>query len=364
MARSRTGPVRSEPADGTAGEPSGWDEDPLAGFPLEKDLRRPAWLARLLRGLLLVAIAAAALLAVVFVALPGGRAGVPPGPRPQTQARVRIESTPPGARVTAGGRDLGVTPLSLSLPPGTHTVALQREGVSRELTLQLAADSREVYHVELPAAPPRLGALRVDTTPPGALVLLDGTPRGRTPLDLADVEPGEHQLTVQGTSGSRSERVTVAAGGVASIVVPLGRAEGVGAGWLSVSSPIELQVFEGQELVGSSRMERIMLRVGQHDLRVVSASLGFEASGTVRVRPGGVERWEVAVPNGTISVNAIPWAEVFLDGTRIGETPIDSHPALLGPHDLVLRHPKYAEQRRRVTVSLKQPARLGVDMRR
>ncbi|HSK10138.1 MAG TPA: PEGA domain-containing protein, partial [Vicinamibacterales bacterium] len=148
-------------------------------------------------------------------------------------------------------------------------------------------------------------------------------------------------------------------GGVASLVVPLAAA----AGWVSISSPVELQLFEGDTLVGSSRIDRVMLSAGEHRLRLVNADIGFETEATVRVQPGAVARREVAVPNGAISVNAIPWAEVFIDGARIGETPIANHAVAPGWHEVILRNPKFPEQRRVVTVSLKAPARLGVDMR-
>jgi hypothetical protein len=216
--------------------------------------------------------------------------------------------------------------------------------------------------VELPAAP-RLGSLRVETTPPGADVLLDGTARGKTPLDLAGVEPGEHEVTLMGGGGRHTERVTVTAGGTSSLVVPLETADPIQAGWLTVVSPVELQLLEDGRLVGSSRMERVMLRAGEHRLRLVNAPLGFESEAAVRVRAGEVTRHEVVVPHGTVSVNAVPWAEVFLDGRRVGETPLANLPTPIGPHDLVLRHPKYPDQRRSVTVSLKDPVRIGVDMR-
>jgi hypothetical protein len=71
----------------------------------------------------------------------------------------------------------------------------------------------------------------------------------------------------------------------------------------------------------------------------------------------------VALPNGTISVNAVPWAEVLLDGKAIGETPIANLSVPIGPHELVLRNPRYTEQRRSVVVTVGTPVRLGVDLR-
>jgi hypothetical protein len=279
------------------------------------------------------------------------------------EGRVVIHTTPEGADVLEDGRLLGTTPLALTLAPGEHQVVLQHEGGSRELVLDVTAGTEVVHHVELRQAP-TVGSVRVETQPAGAEVLLDGHLRGRSPIELSGVEPGEHEVMVrhQGTTWSR--RVTVGPGGTASIVVPVvATSDAPAAGWLAVSSPVELQLYEGNSLIGNSLMERVMLRSGERRLRLVNEDLGFETSTTVRIDTGSVSRLPVKLPNGTISVNAIPWAEVFIDGQPIGQTPIANHALPLGPHEVILRNPKFAEQRRSVTISLKTPTRIGVDLR-
>jgi hypothetical protein len=70
------------------------------------------------------------------------------------------------------------------------------------------------------------------------------------------------------------------------------------------------------------------------------------------------------MPKGTIAINALPWAEVWMDGNRIGETPIGNFAVPAGSHDVVFRHPEFGEQRETVLVTLKNPVRLSVDMRK
>jgi hypothetical protein len=69
-------------------------------------------------------------------------------------------------------------------------------------------------------------------------------------------------------------------------------------------------------------------------------------------------------PKGTVAVNAQPWAEVWIDGERIGETPIGSVALPLGVHEVVFRHPELGERRATTTVTAGAPARLSVDLRR
>jgi serine/threonine-protein kinase len=72
----------------------------------------------------------------------------------------------------------------------------------------------------------------------------------------------------------------------------------------------------------------------------------------------------IDVPKGSVALNAAPWADVWVDGERLGETPIGNVSLPIGNHDVVFRHPELGEQRHTVTVTLNGPARLSVDMRK
>jgi serine/threonine-protein kinase len=49
-------------------------------------------------------------------------------------------------------------------------------------------------------------------------------------------------------------------------------------------------------------------------------------------------------------VNATPWAEVWIDGRSLGETPLANVEVPVGEHELVFRHPDLGERRQRVVV--------------
>jgi len=158
--------------------------------------------------------------------------------------------------------------------------------------------------------------------------------------------------------------VKVIAGTRSSVVVPLGAATPASpaAGWVSVVSDSELQVFEGGQLLGTSRTDRIMMPAGEHNLEFVNESIGFRVPKNVQVQPGKVARVSVPLPDGTISVNASPWAEVLVDGVSAGQTPVGNLPAKAGTHEVVFRHPKFGEKKQTVVVKPGQAARVTVDM--
>jgi hypothetical protein len=125
-----------------------------------------------------------------------------------------------------------------------------------------------------------------------------------------------------------------------------------------------VQLYENQRLLGSSQTDRIMVPVGRHDLEIVNEALGYKASKVVNVSPGGVATVKLDMPKAAVALNAVPWAEAWVDGERIGETPIGSVSLSIGPHEVVFRHPELGEKRVVTTVTLGTPAKVTVDMRK
>ena len=273
-----------------------------------------------------------------------------------------IETRPPGAIVTIDGKVYGASPLTTPLPPGRHAVELAGT-TTRDLTVTIEPGARLAQYVEMPEAPPP-GRMHVVSNPPGAQVWVDGTARGVAPLDVEGLVPGAHTVALKNGNATVTQDVTVAAGSVLSLVVPLTAPDAGQPGFIVVASPLELLVFEGNRLLGTSRSDQIMMLAGRHDLRLANKEVGFETTRAVQVAPGRTSTVKIDLPNGMLFVNAVPWAEVFVDGVKIGETPIANHQLPVGSHDIVLRNPRFAEQRRTVLISLTAPARLGVDLRK
>jgi eukaryotic-like serine/threonine-protein kinase len=285
-----------------------------------------------------------------------------PASAPAGTGTVAIETSPPGASVLVDGRERGRTPLTLPLPAGTHAVTVNGTTGRRELSMTVVAGTQVVHHVELANPAPTTGRLQI-SGPAGAPIVLDGAPRGVTPAELADVPAGEHTVTIGDGPAAVTQRVTVPAGGVAMLLVPLRQPDGQAPAWISVVAPIELQVFDGRALIGNSTTDRILVLAGRHTINLVNAELKYQTARTVEVEAGRVATIRVEVPNGVLHVNAVPWAEVFVDGRRIGETPIANLAVPIGAHEITLRNPKFPEQKRSVVISLAGPSRLGVDLR-
>src|SRR4029450_11218803 len=130
-------------------------------------------------------------------------------------------------------------------------------------------------------------------------------------------------------------------------------------GWVLVDAQIELQVLQvGRQLGTSGR--RLPLAPGSYDLQLRSAD--YSATKRVDVAAGRVARVEVSVADGTVNLSAAPWAEVYLDGRSLGETPIANASVTAGTHEVIFRNPQFQELRQMVTVASGKSARLAVTL--
>jgi hypothetical protein len=229
----------------------------------------------------------------------------------------------------------------------------------------ITAGAQVAQYVELAKAGWSAGQLQIRSEPSGAQVSVDGVPRGQAPMTVLDLSPGEHVVVVESELGSVKQTVAIEAGATASLVVPMNAAPSAPApGWISVSSPLEVQLYENGRLLGSSQTEKIMVPAGKHQLELTNTAAGYQTTRVVQVAPNKVTALTVEAPKGTLALNAIPWAEVWIDGVKVGETPIGNLPLAIGSHDVVFRHPDLGEQHHTAMVTLTAPARLSVDLRK
>ena len=133
-------------------------------------------------------------------------------------------------------------------------------------------------------------------------------------------------------------------------------------GTVGVESPLELRILENGRLLGLSNAAPIVVSAGKHQLDLVNEAVELHLTRAVSVDAGKPTRLSITIPNGTLSVNAVPWAEVFVDGKTIGVTPLGSVSVPVGSHEIVWRHPQFGEKRRTAVVGAQSTARITMDM--
>jgi hypothetical protein len=214
------------------------------------------------------------------------------------------------------------------------------------------------------AAATAQGRLRVESDPAGILLAIDGRAAGRTPINIA-LQVGNHEVELHGRSGVVRKSVAIDASTTTILMTSLSDPAPLApAGWLAVSAPFTVELYVNGKRAAIGRSERISLAPGRHSISLVNEELAFRTIRDVRVRAGETVTLPVVAPTGSLSVNALPWAEVWLNGQRIGETPLAALPVSVGHHEVLFSHPEHGSQRRLVTVQADAETRVGVDLRK
>ncbi len=153
----------------TAFEPLQAGDKTLPRSPLGQPLR---WL------LVLLAIAAALVMAFLLTAR---------SVQIQVEAESPVDISIDGLHLPFGSRIL--------IRPGDYPLRIQAEGYyAHTQTLSVSASDSQTLAISLQPLP---GRLNLDSTPPGALVYIDGEALGSTPAAELSLAAGEHQLRLE-----------------------------------------------------------------------------------------------------------------------------------------------------------------------
>jgi hypothetical protein len=181
------------------------------------------------------------------------------------------------------------------------------------------------------------------------------TPQGETPPAASD----------PATLAAAIVPIAQAAAPEAATPDPITRAaSNQRSGGVRIRSAIELKVLQGDRVLGSSADGPIVATAGTHQLDLINTTFGVNLRRPVTFSAGQITNVDVAIPPGRVSINAQPWAEVFIDSRLVGETPLANLSVPVGEHEVLFRHPELGERRQRITVRADAPARASQSFER
>jgi hypothetical protein len=219
------------------------------------------------------------------------------------------------------------------------------------------------------ATPPQVSApITIDSLAAGDIVIINGKDVGVTPLTLTlatDVRSlrVEARAPVPTVDLAAAQAPAAAVTGSAATDALLASAR-ERRGGLRLVSPVEVQVLEGERVLGSSADGPIVTTAGRHELDFINTAVGFRSRQVVEIRAGQIVGMNVAMPDGRVSINAVPWAQVLIDGNPAGDTPLANLPLAVGEHQITFRHPQLGEQTQRVMVKTGALTRVSATLTR
>jgi hypothetical protein len=210
-----------------------------------------------------------------------------------------------------------------------------------------------------PAPPPTVplprgfGQLTIASPNDDPLVFVDGKPRGKTPVTVT-LLAGNHRLLLRSGKGSVEKTVRVEAGESTELD------ESIFPGWVAVAAAIDLTISENGRTLKKDERGWAILPPGPHEIHLDNEQLGIHETRKIVVTPGDATRVSLAAQNSTLTVTTNEPAEIWIDGTSVGEAPLTDAPMTLGWHDVRVRSAAH-EKWLRVRVT-SRPAQLNVDL--
>jgi hypothetical protein len=272
---------------------------------------------------------------------------------PEQQGWLVVHTKPAGIQISVDGQVLGKTPFAQPLAPGRHTIELRYGTGTRVVPVEISAGVQTEQRLTWGNGF-TTGQASISSSTAGAKVMIDGRLMGKTPLTVSDLLPGKHEVTVEGENGSVSTMLIIEAGQTTELDVP------VYAGWASVLSPVQLDILLDGKLVGSTEIEKLMLRPGKHTLELINESLGYRGSVEVRVRPGATTSVSV-VPKTPVTIEAPEGTELSINGENMGTLPNAGLQVPLGTAEFVMRY-KDEERRQVVPVTMSAPVTVKYEL--
>jgi PKD repeat protein len=192
-----------------------------------------------------------------------------------TLQTLAISSTPPGATVFIDNVMKGITPVTLTdTAIGTHHVLLRKTGYddyTRSIVIEPATPvtvgatlSKSLPESTIPP-PASSGSIAITSSPTGAMVFVDGTHRGTTPLILPEIPTGNHHviLSFKGYD-DWNHTISVGSGQMAAINAVLEATKEITGSLAVITDPSGAEIYIDGNFKGVSPVTIQGLSAGVH----------------------------------------------------------------------------------------------------
>jgi hypothetical protein len=252
-----------------------------------------------------------------------------------------ITSSPPGAEILVDGKSMGVTPVTIQ-EKRDMTLTFKLKGYkekTRDLSTEAwpSAVNVKLEPVSSPEKPPSLESysINMETTPPGAEVLMDGKSLGASPTTVTLSDTKLHELIIR-LEGYNEEKRTVDRNTDAALKIQLTPVAAAN-GFLRYSGRYPVTISsDGKALKGSP----IELPAGTYNITIRARKGAFIRS-TRKVEIAAGETATITEPPmGKLTVKAIPSnCRISIDGEYVDDVPIQELPVQAGAHVIQFNWP-------------------------
>ena len=269
-----------------------------------------------------------------------------------------LKTTPAGARAYLDGKTMeGLTPLELPgvpLDADQHVLTFSLGGHADDTQGFTLKVGRTEVTATLVALKDDLaqGYLNITSSPPGAAITVGGKPLGPAPISHVPVGGGQpHTVGATLPGYDPVERlVDVDSNATVDVALELEK-ERHETGWLTLDTVPEATVYlDRGRALGTTPLKRVKVPAGLLSLRLVNKKKGLDYTEKLRVAQDQDLKKTVRVPKGRLKVVVTPWANVYVDGLKVGQTPMAPRRLFAGRHEVRLINDKLGKDEKQVIV--------------
>jgi hypothetical protein len=132
-------------------------------------------------------------------------------------------------------------------------------------------------------------------------------------------------------------------------------------GFLAMSARIPLDIYAGQNRLGTTDGGQIPIAAGRHTLRVVNERFNVRGEVAIEVRAGELSSHTFSLPTAPVQFDVVSGAEIWIDDALAGTTPLAAVDLLIGTHQVVVTHPEFGERRRSIEVRFGETTQVKVE---
>ena len=269
---------------------------------------------------------------------------------------LQVGSPQQAVAVSVNGEAMGQTPLTLALPMGRYLIKFSKQdyvSVVREVVLTETRPEQKLNELLKLAR----GRLIINSHPAGTKVSINGSPKGRTPLDM-DLPMGEYKIQLK-----RKDYLEVTRQVALSESNPVRNLDEIlqlVLGVIRVTSNTSMvDVTINGKPKGKTPLS-LTLPMGSYRLELTKPKY-VPVKRTVTLsedEPVQAVEQDLLLAEGVLTINSNPEdAEVEINGELRGKTPLTLE-LPMGRHHITLTKPRYVSVRRNVVLTQAEPEQI------
>ncbi len=276
-----------------------------------------------------------------------------------------------GGDVYLDGAKKDAAPAIISgVPAGDHVVEVRKDGAQpwRQTVTVVSGQQVKVTANFAPApAPVVTSSLRVISNEPEVEIFVDGEGKGRAPVTLTDIKPGEHIVGARKKAFKAQEqtvRVTAGESAIVSFRMEAAPPDRPHAALKVQSTTPNAEVFLDGSSLGRAPVERADLDPGKHYVVVHRDGFTDFKREVILVENQSVALVADLSATGALRILSTPeGAEVRLDGELVGKTPVSRDAVPAGDHVVEFKLAGYFDHKETMKVDGGREKVFSVDMK-